>query len=112
MQKNDRTYVRPLTMNDVNETYVSWLNDPQVTFFLDTQHTTLAELKTYVEKKLGSEHCRFLGIFLVATDSLIGTAKFEPIDWTTGVAEFGFMIGDKKVWGDGIGVEAAKNIIQ
>ena len=61
-KKTPDIHLRLLTLDDVTETYVSWLNDPEVNKYLDTHGTTLEELRKYVGDRLGKENCRFFGI--------------------------------------------------
>ena len=46
----DRVCLRTLEPEDINETYVGWLNDPEVARFLQTgtAPATLASLRRYV----------------------------------------------------------------
>ena len=40
----------------------------------------------------------------------IGTAKIGHINWRSGIADVGIMIGEKKYWGKGLGTEVVNLI--
>ena len=50
--EGERLYLRPITIDDVNETYVEWLNDPEVNQFLENRFEvhTLASARAYLQK--------------------------------------------------------------
>ena len=103
-----RLYLRKLTSADASEEYCRWLNDPEVNYFLETRHATIADLVDYIEKQNANPASALLGIFDAANDKHIGNAKFEPIDWDKKRAVFGIVIGVKDYWGKGIGTEATR----
>ena len=96
-------YLRPLTIEDANDVYVSWLNDPIVTKYLETKSSTMEQLREYVAKHLRRTDCVLLGIFVRPTDTFIGTVKIHDIVRSSGEAQFGMMIGDREYWGKGVG---------
>ena len=48
----DRIYLRKVELNDVNQVYVDWLNDPKVNQYLETRFDvqTIGSVRKYVEK--------------------------------------------------------------
>jgi len=104
----ERIYVRPLTPEDASLEYCTWLNDPEVNYYLETRKATLEEVRAYIQKQIDNPNSIFFGIFDKGTDKHIGNIKLEPIDWGKKKTVFGILIGDKAYWGKGIGTEATK----
>ncbi len=100
-----RIYLRPLTENDVSEKYSSWLNDPEVTKYVDSKKATIEDLKEYVKVKYNDPNCLFLGIFLKNNDIHIGNVKLEPINFKERTARAGLLMGEKQYWNQGYETE-------
>jgi len=109
-----KIYLRPLDRADINETYLSWLNDPEVNRFLEAGLSThtLSSLEQYYEQVAGSADTRFMAVVEENTDLHIGNVKLEPINWTHRTAVFGIMIGNKSKWGKGYGTEATRLAVE
>ncbi len=107
----NRIYLRVLEVKDATQEYCYWLNDPEVNKYLETKGATTEELKEYINEKNKSSKCLFFGIFYRENDKHIGNLKLEPIDFDGKRATFGILVGDKKYWGMGIGIEATKLIV-
>ncbi len=106
-----KTYLRVINVNDVNSTYLSWLNDYEVIKFTeqkDIQHT-IVSIKEYVLEKFNSDNDFLFGIFYF--DRHIGNIKLGPISNIDKSAEVSFLIGNKDCWGKGIATKALKRII-
>jgi len=101
-----RLRIRPFLSTDINLTYLSWLNDQEVTRFsnqrfIDHSHeTSMAYLETFS----GTPNS-----FLLLEDSLhskpIGTATIYR-SLQHGTADIGLLIGERSYWGNGYGKEA------
>jgi len=100
--------LRPLRREHINNRYLSWLNDPDVTKFLETKKSTNKELSDYYKNILKNTNAAIFAIEIHKKH--IGNAKLE-INWKHGYADFGIMIGDKKQWGKGYGTRVARIII-
>jgi [ribosomal protein S5]-alanine N-acetyltransferase len=89
----------------VTQDYVSWLNDPQVNQYLECRFVmhTIASTKKFVRAMLDSPDHLFLGIRSHLLDRHVGNIKIGPINKHHRVGEMGIMVGDKKVWGNGVG---------
>jgi len=96
-----RIYLRTLTENDVTQRYYSWINDPEVTKYIDSKKKKIEELKHYVKVKYEDPNCLFLGIFSKKNNLHIGNVKLEPIDFNRRTARLGLLIGDKNYWNKG-----------
>lgn len=102
------TVIRPIVLEEINEQYVSWLNDPEVNRFLEVSGAISTNKDCYnnvnENRKKGGE------VFAILTKrkkrfiGTIGLTKYSPRK--KGYASFGIMIGDKKDHGSGYGGEA------
>lgn len=107
-------YLRPLEREDLNDRYLGWLNDPEVTRFMETGifPTTREDLVRFWETVTASPNDVILAVADVEDDVHIGNVKLGPIHWVHRVAEFGIMIGDKARWGRGRGTEATRLMVE
>ena len=94
-------YARILCLEDVSETYLSWLNDQDVIEFLEVKfvHYTLDELKAYVQSFVDTEGKFLFGIFDKENDNHVGNATIYNIDQNRGTFDIGYLIGEKEYWG-------------
>lgn len=102
----EKIYLRYITLNDVNQNYLSWLNDEDVMAGIATSGYTLENLKIYVEERLKNKTAAFFAICDVSSDKHVGNVKLDFHDSKANVSELGLLIGDKNYWGKGIGYEA------
>lgn len=107
-------YLRPLEREDLNERYLNWLNDPQVTRYMETGTfpTTKQDLEDFYQSATTSRNQVVLGIADARTDLHIGNVKLGPIHWVHRRATFGILIGDQKYWGKGVGQEATRLAVE
>lgn len=102
-------YLRTLYPTDIDENYLSWVNDYDVIKFLELRFNTpksVNALISYVISCNQSEDVLLAGIFLKNTNSHIGNIKLGPINIYHQLAEVGLMLGDKNQWGKGYGSTA------
>ena len=107
-----RIYLQKLTVNDVGREYLSWLNDSEITQFLEVRFNppkNLAQLKNYVKEKNQSINSVLFGIYH-NDRNMIGTIKLEPIDKNHKFAYIGIIIGDKNYHGLNFGQESIEII--
>jgi RimJ/RimL family protein N-acetyltransferase len=100
----ERVTIKPLTLSDLDEMYISWLSDPHVNRFLEVRRAvpSLPEQRDYLESIQESKNRAIFGIFL-KSGQLIGSlslTRYEP----NGL-EIGIMIGDVAAQGMGLGKE-------
>lgn len=110
--KGNIIYLRPITLSDVTETYLSWLHDEQVMSGIATSGYTLDKLKQYVSERLDKKQIAFFAICDVITNEHIGNIKIDFHDSKANVSELGLLIGNKNYWGKGVGYEACKLAIE
>jgi RimJ/RimL family protein N-acetyltransferase len=108
--EGDRIYLRELRLSDVNEDYYRWMNDAEVTQYLESRFSdnSLESIRNYVAGKQGKQDCIFLAIVLKEGNRHIGNIKLEPINRIHSHAELGIIIGSKTVWGKGYATEAIR----
>ncbi len=102
-----RVYLREVREEDVTDTYHRWVNDPEVTGFLESRFRphSKEELRRYVADRAVDGSCVFLAIVLADSDRHIGNIKLGPIEPIHRRAEVGIMIGEKDCWGKGYAAE-------
>jgi RimJ/RimL family protein N-acetyltransferase len=109
-----KVYLRPLERADINARYLGWLNDPEVTRYMETGTfpSTLDDLDKFYREATGSHNQVILAISDRKSDQHIGNVKLGPIQWLHRYATFGIMIGDKRFWGKGAGLEATRLMVE
>lgn len=98
--------VEEFALKDITPTYVSWLNDPEVTRFSNQRFRkhTLASSQDYFESFKDTSNS-FLIIREIETDEAIGTMTvYRSMEHRT--ADVGIMIGNREFWSGGYGQEA------
>lgn len=103
--------LRPFTEADVAEPYLSWLNDPDVTRFLEIryEHQTPAMAMAFVRSFENAD--KYMWLVTTAEGRPIGTATVHSINRRHGFAELALMIGDKAHWGGTTAMEILNLLI-
>ena len=111
--EGERIYLREVRPSDVNENYYRWMNDPEVTRYLESRFypNSMGRLREYVTSKMGNRDNVFLAIVLKEGDRHIGNIKLGPINWIHRFADVGILIGEKDCWGKGYGTEAIRLVV-
>ena len=106
--KGERLYLREVRPSDVNDAYYRWMNDPEITQYLESRFApnSMETLQEYVRNFLGNKDNIFLAIVLKENHKHIGNIKMGPIDWFHRLADIGVMLGEKDTWGKGYASEA------
>ncbi len=99
--ETSRFVLRELTVDDVTDRYLGWLSDSVAKQWIAAAELTrgLADLREYVQQRIGREDVLFLGIFSKPQDLHVGNIKFEPLLRDEGTAELGVLIGDPEFRG-------------
>lgn len=107
---SQRLTLKPLDYSYATEAYVSWMNDVQVTKYLESGGGySMDMLKAYL-KDIDKREMLFWAIH-DEVGKHIGNIKIDPINWRNGIGEYGIMMGDKPSWGKGYGREATLLVI-
>lgn len=111
--ESERIYLREVRPSDVNDAYYRWMNDPEITCYLESRFypSSIESLADYVSSKLEDRDNVFLAIVLKEGDRHIGNIKLGPIDWNHRLADVGILIGEKEHWGKGYATEAIRLIV-
>jgi RimJ/RimL family protein N-acetyltransferase len=107
-----RLLLRPFEAADINTTYLSWLNDPQVTRFSNQRFSrhSVEDCEAYLASFAGSSNS-FLLIEQLEDQRPIGTATaYRSVQH--GTADIGLMVGERHCWGQGYGREAWKAVLE
>ncbi|WP_255011921.1 GNAT family N-acetyltransferase [Cyanobium sp. Cruz-8D1] len=107
-----RLRLRPFHSADINATYLSWLNDLEVTRFSNQrfiEHTadSCAVYLSHFERSGNN----FLLIEKTQDQRPIGTATVYRKS-QHGTAEIGLLIGERRCWGQGYGREAWQAVLE
>ncbi len=102
--------IRQLLPGDVSDNYLAWMNDPEVTQFLESRWKPYQreDLESFVSSIRASGDDFLFGIFLSETGGHIGNIKIGSINRFHRYADLGLVIGAKKFWGQGIATEAIR----
>ena len=103
-----RFLLRQLIIDDIGNSYLSWLNrekNPYIEYCKN--HSTMEELKAYVNEREKRQDVLFLGVFTKQKQH-IGNIKYEPIDFKGKTATMGILIGDSDWRGKGVAIEVIK----
>jgi len=108
--ETERLIFTPLTLDDVTDTYLNWLLDPDVNRYLDARHYnhTIESLYQYVKAINDNRNNYFFKIIIKNTHEHIGNIKVSVNDYQVG--DIGIMLGAKSYWGKGIGSESINAI--
>ena len=106
--------LRSLERTDLNERYLGWLNDPEVTRYTETGTfpSTSEDLDNYYRSVTASRNDVILAVEDKKSGQHIGNVKLGPIHWVHRCATFGILIGDKSFWGKGVGLEATRLTVE
>ncbi len=110
MNASSRLIYRALTLDDLNDTYLQWLNDPTVNQYLETRFATqtLESITTYWEQHNNDPTSPWFAICLKTDQRHIGNIKLGPISWIHRRADVSLFIGDSTCWGKGYATESIK----
>jgi len=107
----ERIKMSPLGPSDISESYLAWLNDPDVLRYRAPKAfpTTMPQLESWV-RALPDRGDLVLSIRTNDENRHVGNISLNSILWVHRTAELAIMIGAKDVWGQGYGTEAIRLI--
>ena len=96
----EKIYLRPLCLNDINERYLSWVNDPSVTEYLKIGKERLNhnDLCKYIEDSPNKGRHNY-AIITKNSKKHIGNSSIYSIELSKSKFEIGYLIGEKNFWG-------------
>lgn len=106
--------LRPISLNDANNDYLSWLNDRSTTEGLvtGTFPVNIESLKHFIAQITNSKDSIMLAICTLPLMTHVGNIKLDKFDWPSGTAELGILIGAAEGRGKGIGYAACGLVIK
>ena len=109
--RTPRLMLRELTVADVSDDYVAWLNDREVSRFLETRLSAqdTGTVCDFVERVAARDDEFLFGIFL-HDGRHIGNIKVGPIRSHHAVADVSLLIGARDCWGKGYACEAIEAV--
>ena len=105
-------YIRQLKVSDINNRYIKWFSDDDVTEFLEARNISIAESKSYLKNGHLTGMYYLFAICLVKDDLHIGNIKIGPIKRKEGISDLVTVIGDKNYWGKGVASIAIRKAIK
>lgn len=99
-----RVTLVPFEPGLITDRYVGWLNDPEVSAYSRRKgtKTTAEDAGRYLASLRPDEHV----LAIRSGGDHVGNVKFGPIDRHNACADISILIGERTVWGQGIGAEA------
>lgn len=111
--EGQKTRLRLLTLDDVHARYVAWLNDPEVSRYLETRFSPQNEetVRAFVGGMVDSPHSYLFAITASDDGVHIGNLKIGPINPNHQYADVSYFIGDRTRWGKGLATDAIKTSV-
>ena len=110
----DKIYLSPLTVDDISDKCIQWLNDSEVC--RDNAHATFpnneARARAYVEEIQKSQNNFVFAIRLKENNEHVGNVSLQSINWINKSGELAILIGEKSAWGKGVGYECYKLLLE
>ena len=108
-----RLYLRGLEKSDLEGDYFQWLNDQDVTKYLDSGNfpNTIENMEEFYRNTVLSSNNVIFAIVDIESDKHIGNIKLGPINWISRISPVGIMIGDKTYWGKNYGTESMEIVL-
>lgn len=108
MMKFDGGFLRVLKSEDVHDSYVAGLNDPEVNRFLELKHSrqTLESVVQFVTNDQESPSSVLWGIWRDGYPDCVGSVRIHGVEYRHRTAHIGVCLFDKRVWGEGLGRRA------
>lgn len=103
-------YLRQIELTDCNDTYVKWLNDPDVNQYLETKWSeqNIDSVCSFVKSQRENMHSILFAIITNVENRHIGNIKIGPIHPHYNHADISYFIGEKEYYHKGIATEAIK----
>lgn len=99
-----RVTLVPFTEEHLTQRYLAWLNDPDVNAYSRRRgaRSTFDDARLYMAALRADE----VVLAIVVGDRHVGNIKFGPVEWANACADISILVGERDVWGRGIGAEA------
>jgi len=106
-------YLRTLEDSDISDEYIGWLNDPEVTRYMESGRSvaTTGTIRTYLKRFQDSKTDFIFAIIDRQTDLHIGNVTLNHINSDHRTVDTAIMIGRKEFWNRGYAFEAWSLVI-
>lgn len=106
--QGERILLRKLGVPDVTDAYEQWMNDSEVTRYLESRFARHSKesIEEYVRRLDDDPENLLLAIVVTETGQHIGNLKLGPVNQHHNHADLGILIGEKSSWGNGYATEA------
>jgi len=103
-------FLQEISLEDVNSTYVDWLNDPDVNQYLETrfQKQTIESVESYISDTIKNKNEHLFTVRTSKNKKHIGNIKIGGVTPHHGIAFISLFIGDKKSWNKSYASQAIK----
>ena len=109
-----KIFLRPVKEEDVYGRWWQWLNDPEVTRYLNKGHEeNTVEKQLCFFRKINNDKNAVFAICDISTNAHIGTTGIHDMTFIENkkIGYFGILLGEKGYWRKGIGREAWTMVI-
>lgn len=102
-----KTVLRPVNVDHDLPFCLKWINDESINRFLKAKYPITEQAEREFLESIGKNPNQIIfAIDTLETGEFIGLMSLNNIDWTSGVATTGSIIGNKDYWGQGYGTDA------
>jgi RimJ/RimL family protein N-acetyltransferase len=111
MLKGPSISLKPFDSRNLDQ-YREWINDKDIMFYLNrVLPVSDIEHRRWYEKAITDEKSIFFSIYLSVNEVYVGNIWLWSIDYRNSNAELRIFVGERKLWGTGIGSEAMNLLI-
>lgn len=109
-----RLLLRPLDISDITDAYLQWLNDPEVTRYLEIRHTpqTYDRVCQYLKQREQMPDCPHFGVFDENGTRHVGTVTLNALNGHYKTADISFVMGHPDARGKGYATEAVHAVCE
>lgn len=114
MLHSSRLFLRQLSVKDISESYLAWLNNPEVVRYLEIRHTpqTYEKVCEYLSQREKMPDCPHFGIFDQNGTRHVGTVTLNSLNARYKTADISFVIGHPDAGGKGYATEAVHAVCE
>lgn len=93
---------------DIGARYLGWLTDPVVNEYSQRRHIQRASREDALAYLQSLRPDEVILAIMDDTAGHVGNIKYGPVDWANRRADIAILIGERSVWGRGVGGEAVR----
>ncbi len=109
---NDEYYVRALCEADLAGSYRNWFEDQEVCRY--NSHAKFARTDAWFRRFVQSIDASKMLVWAIChdVDGHIGNVSLQALSMINRTAEFAILLGDQRHWGRGVGLLAARQLLE